>query len=158
MKYAQRALRCKFMSALLYLGVLGTVVPSVTVIPTSFPPPSFRHGGPGALAAELSLDVRRMWLRNCGRDDRLVADRGREVIDVSVIRIRVDGDGSDDYDARETPNVAHAFPPCPGPPSVPRRRPYGPAVGPSAALHRGPQASSGPRGQADPEASAREVR
>ena len=38
----------------------------------------FRHGGLGALAAELSLDVRRMWLRNCGRDDRLVADRGRE--------------------------------------------------------------------------------
>ena len=89
MKYAQRALRCKFMSALLYLGVLGTVVPSVTVIPTSFPLSSFRHGGPGALAAELSLDVRRMWLRNCGRDDRLVADRGREVIDVSVICIRL---------------------------------------------------------------------
>jgi hypothetical protein len=30
-----------------------------------------------------------MWLRNCGRDDRLVADRGREVIDVSVICIRL---------------------------------------------------------------------
>lgn len=24
------------------------------------------------------MDVKRMWLRNCGRDDRLVADRGRE--------------------------------------------------------------------------------
>ncbi len=38
----------------------------------------FRSGGEAALSAELSLDVRRMWLRNCGRDDRLVADHGRE--------------------------------------------------------------------------------
>jgi len=38
----------------------------------------FRTGGVAALARELSLDVRRMWLRNCGRDDRLVADHGRE--------------------------------------------------------------------------------
>lgn len=30
------------------------------------------------LQAELALDVRRLWLRNLGRDDRLVADRGRE--------------------------------------------------------------------------------
>lgn len=40
---------------------------------------SFRlHGGDEGLAAELRMDVKRMWLRNCGRDDRLVADRGRE--------------------------------------------------------------------------------
>ncbi len=31
------------------------------------------------LAEELGLDLRRLWLRNLGRDDRLVADHGRWV-------------------------------------------------------------------------------
>lgn len=38
----------------------------------------YRWGGWPLLSDELALDVRRMWLRNCGRDDRLVADWGRE--------------------------------------------------------------------------------
>ncbi|KXZ56248.1 hypothetical protein GPECTOR_1g216 [Gonium pectorale] len=38
----------------------------------------FRSGGLRGLAAELEVDVRRLWLRNLGRDDRLVADWGRE--------------------------------------------------------------------------------
>jgi asparagine synthetase B (glutamine-hydrolysing) len=38
----------------------------------------FRAGGLPALDEELRADVRRLWVRNCGRDDRLVADRGRE--------------------------------------------------------------------------------
>lgn len=39
----------------------------------------FREGGWDTLSAELSLDVRRLWLRNFGRDDRCVADNGREM-------------------------------------------------------------------------------
>jgi asparagine synthetase B (glutamine-hydrolysing) len=35
-------------------------------------------GGWAALSAEMRLDVRRLWVRNLGRDDRLVADHGRE--------------------------------------------------------------------------------
>jgi asparagine synthetase B (glutamine-hydrolysing) len=35
-------------------------------------------GGSQGLADELALDVRRLWVRNLGRDDRLVADWGRE--------------------------------------------------------------------------------
>lgn len=35
-------------------------------------------GGWGALSAEMRLDVKRLWVRNLGRDDRLVADHGRE--------------------------------------------------------------------------------
>lgn len=31
-----------------------------------------------ALAQELSQETRRLWLRNLGRDDRVVADTGRE--------------------------------------------------------------------------------
>ncbi|KAF8064596.1 Asnsd1 [Scenedesmus sp. PABB004] len=38
----------------------------------------FRLGGWRGLADELALDVRRLWLRNLGRDDRLVSDHGRE--------------------------------------------------------------------------------
>jgi asparagine synthetase B (glutamine-hydrolysing) len=38
----------------------------------------FVSGGPQGLADELALDVRRLWVRNLGRDDRLVADWGRE--------------------------------------------------------------------------------
>jgi asparagine synthetase B (glutamine-hydrolysing) len=38
----------------------------------------FAAGGAPALAAELRRDAARLWLRNLGRDDRLVADRGRE--------------------------------------------------------------------------------
>ena len=40
---------------------------------------SFRNGGWSALAAESSLDMNRIWLRNCGRDDRVVSDRSREM-------------------------------------------------------------------------------
>jgi len=38
----------------------------------------FRNGGMAGLAEELTLDMQRMWLRNLGRDDRLVADWGKE--------------------------------------------------------------------------------
>lgn len=38
----------------------------------------FRNAGWEGLAEELTLDVTRLWVRNLGRDDRLVADRGRE--------------------------------------------------------------------------------
>jgi asparagine synthetase B (glutamine-hydrolysing) len=38
----------------------------------------FAAGGAPALAAELRRDAARLWLRNLGRDDRLVADCGRE--------------------------------------------------------------------------------
>ena len=37
----------------------------------------FRNGGWAGLGVELALDLRRLWLRNLGRDDRLVADHGR---------------------------------------------------------------------------------
>lgn len=39
---------------------------------------TFVRGGPLALAEELQADVRRLWVRNLGRDDRLVSDCGRE--------------------------------------------------------------------------------
>jgi len=38
----------------------------------------FEHGGPAALDAELRMDFLRLHARNLGRDDRLIADRGRE--------------------------------------------------------------------------------
>lgn len=38
---------------------------------------AFRARGWQGLGDELSLDLRRLWLRNLGRDDRLVADHGR---------------------------------------------------------------------------------
>ncbi len=39
---------------------------------------SFRVGSWQGLGREMELDVKRLWLRNLGRDDRLVADHGRE--------------------------------------------------------------------------------
>jgi len=36
-------------------------------------------GGPEALKNELLLDLRRLWQRNLGRDDRILADSGRDV-------------------------------------------------------------------------------
>ena len=39
---------------------------------------AFKHGGLPVLQAELELDVSRLWLRNLGRDDRIVADCSRE--------------------------------------------------------------------------------
>jgi asparagine synthetase B (glutamine-hydrolysing) len=38
----------------------------------------YRAAGLHGLAEELTLDFNRLWIRNLGRDDRLVADRGRE--------------------------------------------------------------------------------
>ena len=38
----------------------------------------FRNAGWQGLSEELAMDVKRLWVRNLGRDDRLVADRGRE--------------------------------------------------------------------------------
>lgn len=38
---------------------------------------AFRARGWQGLGEELELDLRRLWLRNLGRDDRLVADHGR---------------------------------------------------------------------------------
>jgi len=39
---------------------------------------AFRNGGVDGLVAELEADVNRLWLRNLGRDDRLVSDVSRE--------------------------------------------------------------------------------
>ena len=39
---------------------------------------TFQAGGAAALGAELEAEVRRLWERNLGRDDRLVADTCRE--------------------------------------------------------------------------------
>ena len=38
----------------------------------------FRNGGWEGLAGELQLDVKRLWQRNFGRDDRVVSDHGKE--------------------------------------------------------------------------------
>ncbi len=38
----------------------------------------FNKGGWPALAEEIQLDVRRIWERNFGRDDRVISDRGKE--------------------------------------------------------------------------------
>jgi asparagine synthetase B (glutamine-hydrolysing) len=40
---------------------------------------AFARGSWGGLAAELALDVGRLWQRNLGRDDRCISDSGREV-------------------------------------------------------------------------------
>lgn len=40
----------------------------------------FREDGWAGLAGELQLDMERLWLRNLGRDDRLVADHARCVV------------------------------------------------------------------------------
>jgi len=40
---------------------------------------AFARGGWRALAAELALDAARLPFRNCGRDDRVAADAGREL-------------------------------------------------------------------------------
>ncbi|KAK3282635.1 hypothetical protein CYMTET_9632 [Cymbomonas tetramitiformis] len=37
-----------------------------------------RNGGWEGLAQEMRLDVQRLWVRNLGRDDRLISDQGRE--------------------------------------------------------------------------------
>ena len=39
---------------------------------------AFRNGGEAGLVSELVEDVNRLWLRNLGRDDRLISDVGRE--------------------------------------------------------------------------------
>ena len=39
---------------------------------------AFKHGGYQGLQAELEKDMQRLWLRNLGRDDRLIADWSRE--------------------------------------------------------------------------------
>eukprot|EP00736_Rhodelphis_marinus_P005730 Rmarinus@m.16841 len=39
----------------------------------------FEYGGWSALNAELEMDLRRLWRRNLGRDDRIVSDHGKEV-------------------------------------------------------------------------------
>lgn len=38
----------------------------------------WRDGGPDALRDELKMDVRRLWRRNLGRDDRVISDHGKE--------------------------------------------------------------------------------
>ena len=38
----------------------------------------YREAGWKGLREELSMDVARLWLRNFGRDDRCIADHGRE--------------------------------------------------------------------------------
>ncbi|XP_055335286.1 asparagine synthetase domain-containing protein 1-like isoform X2 [Paramacrobiotus metropolitanus] len=39
----------------------------------------FQSGGASAAEAEMLLDLRRIGSRNCGRDDRMISDHGREV-------------------------------------------------------------------------------
>ena len=39
---------------------------------------AWQRGGDVELGAELAMDFERLWLRNNGRDDRVIADHGRE--------------------------------------------------------------------------------
>lgn len=54
----------------------------------------FREGGWEKLSEELRLDVRRLWQRNFGRDDRIVSDHGKEsripFVDEQVIEFALD--------------------------------------------------------------------
>ncbi|KAL6765873.1 asparagine synthase-domain-containing protein [Haematococcus lacustris] len=65
-------------------------------------------GWPG-LAEELALDMRRMWLRNLGRDDRLVADWGREArhpfLDEELVRVLQASSLPDIVDLSHPPGV-----------------------------------------------------
>jgi asparagine synthetase B (glutamine-hydrolysing) len=51
---------------------------------------AFHRGGERALLSEMSKDIERLWLRNLGRDDRVIADHGREArspfLDEHVVR------------------------------------------------------------------------
>jgi hypothetical protein len=40
---------------------------------------AFMKGGKDRLASELQLDFDRLWVRNLGRDDRVISEHGREV-------------------------------------------------------------------------------
>ena len=52
---------------------------------------AFRNGGEAGLVDELVADVNRLWLRNLGRDDRLISDVGREArfpfLDERVVQV-----------------------------------------------------------------------
>jgi len=52
---------------------------------------AFERGGWKELQSELTMDQNRLWERNCGRDDRLCSDHGREArfpfLDAHVVRL-----------------------------------------------------------------------
>ena len=68
---------------------------------------TFLRGGTAALEAELTLDLERLWKRNLGRDDRCIADSGREAwfpfLDESVVGYLQDLSLSDIVDFSKAP-------------------------------------------------------
>jgi asparagine synthetase B (glutamine-hydrolysing) len=56
----------------------------------------FRNFGLPGLSEELRLDIRRLWKRNFGRDDRVISDHGKEArlpfMDEEVIRFALETD------------------------------------------------------------------
>ncbi len=56
----------------------------------------YKNGGWPSLAEELRLDVRRLWKRNFGRDDRIISDHGKEsrtpFVDERVIEFALNED------------------------------------------------------------------
>ena len=64
------------------------------------------HGWQG-LAAELQVDMQRLWFRNLGRDDRLIADHGREsrhpFLDEQLVELMLGVDLGEVVDLRGKP-------------------------------------------------------
>jgi len=61
---------------------------------------AYEKGGWEELQKELTMDQNRLWERNCGRDDRLCSDHGREArfpfLDAHVVRFLQEGMASED--------------------------------------------------------------
>ena len=61
---------------------------------------AYERGGWEELKSELTMDQNRLWERNCGRDDRLCSDHGREArfpfLDAHVVRLLQETMASED--------------------------------------------------------------